>query len=98
MSREATDTRLRGHWLTLARATWVLLAALALTVFAVSVPARFHELLAVASGTERVGWQLRFTVSVEAQYVPLQLSLVEETMQPAYVSLWLRSSDREGKR
>ena len=56
--QDATDTRLKGHWLVLARVVWFILVTLALLVFIFSLPVYIAELNSVCSGISCNTWQL----------------------------------------
>ncbi len=53
-TQRESNTRLRGRWLTLARATWIALAVVTLALFGASIPLVFNELRTVGTGI----WQL----------------------------------------
>jgi len=78
------DMRLRGRRLVLARAAWIVIAMLALGLFVVSIPARYEQLRRVsAAATARDETDLdRLTARL--------VEVVQETMQPEHVSLWLK--------
>ena len=48
--RSEEDTRLRGHWLVLARVVWVMLAVLTLGLFIASIPSYFAFLHVACTG------------------------------------------------
>jgi hypothetical protein len=52
------DTRLRGPWVLLARAAWIVLAVVTLALFGASIPLVFNELRTVAIGEGTSIWQL----------------------------------------
>ena len=80
MSTEAATGRLRGRWLSFTRIAWVAVAALILGLDAA------RTLEAYASG-------LREETDLEQLSEGL-VSVVEKTVQPEHVSLWLREPDR----
>ena len=50
-SQNKSDTRLRGGWLVLARAVWILIVTLSLAVSIVDIPLKFIQLHSVCAGS-----------------------------------------------
>ena len=48
-SEAAAGTRLHGGWLVAARAAWLAVAGLSVTLFTVSIPVRYTQLLTLSS-------------------------------------------------
>lgn len=93
-----TNTTLRGFWLVIARVVWLAIAALALVLFAVTFPLYIRLLKYDAAKTMAAfGATLRSEVDLDTLRDHL-LSVVQETIQPAHVSLWLRQPERDVKR
>jgi len=93
-----TNTTLRGFWLVIAWVVWLAIAALALVLFAVTFPLYIRLLKYDAAKTMAAfGATLRSEVDLDTLRDHL-LSVVQETIQPAHVSLWLRQPERDVKR
>lgn len=101
----ATDTRLHGHWLVLARLGWAALAGLALLLFVLGLPARYDHIRNL-SGDDALGagWtpaairaalaQLGFSTNFRAIYFVVAAVLVAlSTLVVAVVLLWRKSDD-----
>jgi len=93
-----TNTTLRGFWLVIAWVVWLAIAALALVLFAVTFPLYIRLLrYDVAKPLAAFGATLHSEVDLDTLRDHL-LSMVQETMQPAHVSLWLTQPERDVKR
>ncbi len=94
-----------GRWLTLARAAWVVVAAIAVVIFGVSLSAYYERLQAVCTGSTCADWQLTpenlqaiegFGLSLEfyaAYLVALAIIFVGVCLVLAAVIVW-RTQDR----
>jgi len=100
-----SNTRLRGRWLVLARAVWIALVIMSLTLFVASLPIVFNQLLTVSSAQETEIWQLspegahaleRLGLSLgfyAAYFIVIQVGFVLGFAIVAGVIFWRRSDD-----
>ena len=84
MTNQPSYRRLRGRWLLVARVVWLALTAVSLGLFALSLAPGYRLLRTVCVREETDLEQLSGTL----------ISVVEMTVQPEHVSLWLRGRDR----
>ncbi len=85
--------KIHGRWLLIARITWLLVAALAMILFALSVPARFEQLLefhsAIRPEWEQIGLSPEFVAAIA-----LMINLIGTSVFTAVaVLLFVRKSD-----
>ena len=71
---DVPETRLQGHWLVLARAAWLALAALTLAVFVASLPAYFTQLQTICRAAPCPTWQITPAEARAIQQLGLSLS------------------------
>ena len=100
-----SNTRLRGRWLVLARAVWIALVIMSLTLFVASLPIVFNQLLSVSSAQGTEIWQLspegahaleRLGLSLgfyAAYFIVIQVGFVLGFAIVAGVIFWRRSDD-----
>jgi hypothetical protein len=62
-------TRLTSHWLTIARATWIVLILLGLSLFVISAPAHLADLRASSFGGERTSTQIYLLTPDDARTI-----------------------------
>ena len=75
MNATQIELPLSGRWLLIVRLAWWVLTISVLIIFALAIPWRYRELLATAPATQILTpWQSQFVVSVDAHYIPLQLT------------------------
>jgi signal transduction histidine kinase len=101
----ATETRLRGIWLALARLAWAGMAGLALLLFILGVPARYDHLRNLSGGDALgLGWtpmavraalaQVGLSTDFRAAYlVALAVLVAMGALAVAVVILWRKSDD-----
>src|SRR6266849_3052680 len=104
-SQNQSDTRLRGGWLVLARAVWILIVTLSLAVTIVDIPLKFSQLHAVCAGSscdQRLNTgivqdlhQLNLSVVFFASYLVIfGFSSLLGWVAIALLIFWRRSDDR----
>jgi len=104
-SQNQSDTRLRGGWLVLARAVWILIVTLSLAVSIVDIPLKFSQLHAVCAGSscdQRLTTgivqdlhQLNLSVDFFASYLVIfGFSSLLVWVAIALLIFWRRSDDR----
>jgi hypothetical protein len=85
---------LRGYWLHLARAAWVVVAVAALGSFAISVPARYAQLAHPTAGVRAALAEMGLSAGGYALYnVILDTVFVSVFAAVAIVIFWRRSND-----
>ena len=103
------DARLHGLWLTLARAAWIVVVLLGLSLFVISAPAHLADLRAASFGGERPSTQIYLLTPDDARtleqlglstgffagYVfAFELIWVFSFCAPALLILWRKSGER----